>query len=68
MCECCDKIFFSLNYQTTFYQLDLKNKILFQVQAKKEAEKRAKTMAELDDEFGVGDLVQEKLKQDQKSR
>jgi len=34
------------------------------VEAKAEAEKRAKTMSELDDEFGVGEIVQEKLKQD----
>jgi hypothetical protein len=34
------------------------------VQAKKEAEKLAKQMEELDDEFGVADLVTEKLKKD----
>jgi len=33
-------------------------------QAKEEAEKRAKMMSELDDEFGVGDLVSEKLTAD----
>jgi len=38
------------------------------VDAKKEAEKRAKAMAELDDEFGVGDLVTQKLKEDRSSK
>ena len=31
---------------------------------KAEAEKRAKMMSELDDEFGVGEIVTDKIKQD----
>ena len=38
------------------------------IQAKEEADKRAKELLELDDEFGVGELVTEKLKQDQGSK
>jgi len=34
------------------------------VEAKKEADKRAKMMSELDDEFGVADIVKEKIAQD----
>jgi len=34
------------------------------VDAKAEAEKRAKMMSELDDEFGVGEIVTDKIKQD----
>ena len=38
--------------------------LVLSVKAKKEAEKRAKLMSELDDEFGVADIVKEKIKQD----
>lgn len=38
------------------------------IQAKAEADKRAKMMSDLDDEFGVADIVQDKLKKDQAKR
>ena len=38
------------------------------MQAKKEADKLAKQMEELDDEFGVGELVSEKLKKDREEQ
>ena len=44
----------------------LSNAIL--LQAKAEADKRAKMMSQLDDEFGVGDIVSDKLKEDSKNK
>lgn len=38
------------------------------IKAKAEADKRAKMMSDLDDEFGVADIVQDKLKKDQAKR